>query len=78
MDGMILLQVAAAAGLTVRLDGNRLVIRGPRSADAIARRLVASKAAVVAAIQAAACSHTLHHADAASTWGPWSGTAAKQ
>ncbi len=51
MDGLILLQEASAAGLTVLADGDRLVIRGPRSADAIARRLLAHKAAVIAALR---------------------------
>ncbi len=71
MDGLALLRTAAAAGLTVRLDGDRLVIRGPRSADTIARQLIAEKPAVVAAIQATAtlvCRHTLHADDAGSTW----------
>ena len=50
MDGIALILEAEAAGLTIQLDGERLVIRGPRSADAIARRLLAEKPAVVAAL----------------------------
>ncbi len=34
MDGLALLRAADAAGLTVNVDGDRLVIHGPRSADA--------------------------------------------
>ncbi len=71
MDGLALLRTAAAAGLTVHLDGERLVIRGPRSADAIARQLISHKPAVVAAIRATAvagCRHTLHADAAGSTW----------
>ncbi len=71
MDGLTLLRTAAAAGLSVRLDGERLVIRGPRSADAVAKLLIAEKPAVVAALQmtpATVCNHTLHHDDAGTTW----------
>jgi hypothetical protein len=51
MDGITLILEAEAAGLSVQVDGDRLVIRGPRSADAIARRLLAEKPAVVAALR---------------------------
>ena len=34
MDGLTLLAEAGAAGLTILADGDRLVIRGPKSADA--------------------------------------------
>ena len=47
---MTLLSDAAAAGLTVRADGDRLVIRGPRGAEAVARRLLGHKAEVMAAL----------------------------
>ena len=50
MDGLILLIEARAAGLIVLADGDRLVIRGPKSADAVARRLLAHKAMVLAAL----------------------------
>ncbi len=52
MDGLTLLQEASAAGLMVLADGDRLVIRGPRSADAVARRLLAHKAVILAALAA--------------------------
>ncbi len=50
MVGMILMAEAQAAGLIVAADGSRLIIRGPRSADALARRLLENKAAVLAAL----------------------------
>ena len=39
MVALSLLQEAEAAGLTVRADGARLVVRGPKSAGVIAERL---------------------------------------
>ena len=50
MDGLALLRAADAAGLTVNIDGDRLVIRGPRSADATARALLEHKPEVMAAL----------------------------
>jgi hypothetical protein len=52
MDGLTLLSEGRAAGLTVTVDGDRLVIRGPKSADAVARRLLAHKAVILAALAA--------------------------
>jgi hypothetical protein len=52
MDGLTLLSEGRAAGLIVLADGGRLVIRGPRSADAVARQLLAHKAVVLAAMAA--------------------------
>lgn len=37
MDAIALLEQAHASGLTVRADGERLVVRGPRSAEALAK-----------------------------------------
>jgi hypothetical protein len=39
-----LLEQAQAAGLEVRADGDRLVVHGPQSAEALARQLLAHKA----------------------------------
>ena len=50
MDGMILLEEARAAGLSVTADGDRLRIRGPRRADPVARRLLAHKPDVLSAL----------------------------
>src|SRR5262245_63117992 len=38
-----LLEQAQAIGLDVRADGDRLVVRGPQSAEALARQLLAHK-----------------------------------
>ena len=50
MDGLILLQDASAAGLEVLTDGSRLVVRGPRRAEVVARRLLANKSQVLRAL----------------------------
>jgi hypothetical protein len=48
MDGLTLLDRAREAGLTLGLEGDLLVIEGPRRAEAIARELLAHKAEIVA------------------------------
>jgi hypothetical protein len=50
MDALTLLQQARAAGLTVLAQGDRLCIRGPRRAEALARQLLDHKVAVLAAL----------------------------
>jgi hypothetical protein len=50
MEGLILLAEARNAGLTVQIDGSELVIKGPRRAAAVAKKLLRQKAAVVAAL----------------------------
>jgi hypothetical protein len=50
MDGINLLHEARAAGLEVRADGDRLVVRGPRSAEAMALQLLAHKREVLQAL----------------------------
>jgi hypothetical protein len=53
MEGVItLLDRAQAAGLEVRIDDDRLVIRGPPSMDALARQLLAHKGDVVRVLTA--------------------------
>ncbi len=52
MGAVSLLQEAEAAGLSVRVDGDRLVVRGPKSASAIAERLLDRKAEVIEALSA--------------------------
>jgi hypothetical protein len=54
MEGLRLLKKARAAGLTVAVDGDQLVIRGPQRAAAIAQQLIASKPAVMEALRPAA------------------------
>ena len=50
MDGLALLHEAHAAGLSVAAEGGRLRVRGPKSAGAVAARLLAAKPAVLAAL----------------------------
>ena len=44
----MLLDSARAAGVTIRVDGERLIVRGPKSAEMLAKSILAQKAAVVA------------------------------
>jgi hypothetical protein len=44
MDIVTLLREAESAGLQVRADGDRLVVRGPRSLEPLAKRLLERKA----------------------------------
>jgi hypothetical protein len=53
VDGLALVHQARAAGLLVTVDGDTLVVEGPRRADSIARQLLAHKPEVVAALKAA-------------------------
>jgi hypothetical protein len=53
MEGLMLLERAQAAGLTIEADGDQLVIRGPRRADDVARLVLENKPAVQAALLAA-------------------------
>ena len=55
MDGLTLLNEARAAGLHVQARAGRLVIRGPRHAETVARRLLANKVVVLNAL---ACAET--------------------
>ena len=50
MDGLNLLAEASAAGLRIRRDRDRLVVRGPRDAEALARKLLEHKVDVFAAL----------------------------
>lgn len=50
MDDLRLIAEARAAGLTVNAVDGRLVVRGPRRAEATARRLVERKAEMMAAL----------------------------
>ena len=68
MDGLTLLAEARAAGLTVRADGERLRIRGPRRAEPIAQRLLAHKAAVVAALTAPPAAYGIRVEDLDMDW----------
>ena len=50
MDGVTLLDQARAAGLAVAVRGDRLIVRGPRRAETVAKLLLANKPAVMAAL----------------------------
>jgi hypothetical protein len=50
MDGLMLMEEAKAAGLTVQADGQRLIIRGPISGEEIVRRLLEHKSDVLKVI----------------------------
>ncbi len=52
MVAVTLLQEAEAAGLTAHVEGDRLVVRGPKSAGAIAERLLDHKAEVLKVLSA--------------------------
>src|SRR5262245_20590771 len=52
MDGMTLLEQARLAGLAVNVQGDKLVIRGPRRAAPLAEQLLAHKAKVLDALAA--------------------------
>ena len=52
MDSVTLLAAAQAAGLSVRAAGDRLVVRGPRAAEHLARRLLAHKLQVLPLLHA--------------------------
>lgn len=54
MDGVGLLQRARAAGLDVRAEDDRLLIRGPKRAEKLALELLTHKAEVIILLQAPA------------------------
>jgi hypothetical protein len=53
-DALTLLAQARSAGLAVAVAGDRLVVRGPRAGEAVARRLLARGRDVAAAVAAEA------------------------
>ena len=52
MDSVALLDVARKVGLQVTTDGQRLIVRGPKQAEPLARQLLAQKAEVMALLTA--------------------------
>ena len=68
MDGLTLLRQAREAGLAVALDGDRLVIRGPKRAEPVARLLIQNKPEVVAAL-AGPSDWRARHREALAYWG---------
>ncbi len=71
MEGMILLRQAREAGLAVALDGDALVIRGPKRAEPIARLLIENKPLVVAVLAPAGA---IPDADRIDGYGPGEAT----
>jgi hypothetical protein len=47
MDGLTILREARAAGLEIKVDGDRLVVRGPKSAASLAERLLEMKPEII-------------------------------
>src|SRR5262249_40340199 len=52
MDRVALLRDARAARLEIAVDGDRLIVRGPAWAEAVARSLIEHKAEIIALISA--------------------------
>ena len=77
MVGLKLLLEARVAGLKVRAEEDRLVVRGPRSAEKLAHRLLEHKAEVVAAVDRQARLHVWRRGlrEVAERWNMWSGQA---
>ena len=60
MDGLALLREAESAGLQVHAEGGKLIVRGPKSAEPIALRLIEHKADVLPLVAGvAAQEHTI-------------------
>lgn len=51
MDGLALLDEARQAGLTVAVQGDRLIVRGPRRAELLAKRLLDRKVEIIAVLE---------------------------
>jgi hypothetical protein len=51
VDGVTLLRQARAAGLSVRADGDRLAVEGPRRLEPVARALLDAKPGILAALE---------------------------
>jgi hypothetical protein len=67
MDGLILLAEAWEAGLVVEAEGDKLVIRGPKQAEPVARRLIAQKPEVIVAL-AETAEWRARHREALAHW----------
>lgn len=68
MDGLSLLAEARAHGLKVRADGDRLVIRGPRQAEAVAKRLLERKREILEALRVSISGELVARVQAAWPW----------
>ncbi len=54
MDGIMLLHRAREAGLKIEVEGDKLIVRGPRRLEPLARRLLDRKPEILAALGAGA------------------------
>ncbi len=62
MDGVTgILAEAAEAGLAVCVDGGKLIVRGPRRHEALARELLARKPEVIAFLSEPLAAERFHH-----------------
>src|SRR5215472_15333657 len=50
MDGLRLLKEALACGLQVRVEGDKLIVRGPRRSEPLAKELLEHKVEIMAAL----------------------------
>ena len=64
MDGLTLLRRARNAGLAVTAEGDKLVIRGPKRAEPVARLLIEHKSEVLSALSPAR-----HPSEPGQSWG---------
>lgn len=71
MDAVTLLDRARAAGLDVRLDGDRLQVRGPRGVEALIERLREHKAEIIALLRAEAAPKVCSWSGCGQPVGPW-------
>jgi hypothetical protein len=75
MDGLTLLAQAQEAGLKVKVDGDRLVIRGPKLAEPLVRELLAHKQAVLEALSVDPTTAPLSHQERTARLSDYSATA---
>ena len=68
MDGLTLLRRAHDAGLAVVTEGDKLVIRGPKRAEPIARLLIENKPAVMAVLVPAKTAPDAEHDSSRAWW----------
>src|SRR5215472_3239959 len=68
MDGLTLLRRARDAGLAVATEGDKLVIRGPKCAEEIARLLIEHKPEVMAALVPIEFASDAEHDPAPAWW----------
>jgi len=68
VDGLTLLQQAREAGLAVKAEADKLVIRGPKCAEPVALLLIESKPKVLAALGEAGAWQARHR-EALAHWG---------